>query len=355
MKLVFENSKTLWFKELKEKVDAYFTQNKIRKTGNWKLYIKTIFWLLMLVGTYLVLILNPNMSVIFGILFCGLQGLTWAGIGFNIVHDAAHGSYSSRENTNSVMSRFFDVMAASSFMWRTKHNIVHHTYTNIEGVDDDIDAGALLRLAPQQKWRWYHRLQASYALVLYAFIYILWISQKDIEKYVSGKIGSISITKMSAKEKILFWLFKFLYLIIYIFIPIIIFKWSAIWGYLIAAGVCGITISIVFQLAHVVTKAKYPTPTDDFKMAEDFHTHQVITTADFATNSKIVSWLLGGLNFQVMHHLFPKISHVHYPAIQKIAKEVFEKYGIEYNEYKTLLGAFIDHIRQLNRLGLKPS
>lgn len=79
--------------------------------------------------------------------------------------------------------------------------------------------------------------------------------------------------------------------------------------------------------------------------------HQVMTTADFATDSKVLTWLLGGLNFQTIHHLFPRISHIHYPEIQPIIKKVCDAHQVRYNEFPTFSAALNSHIRFLKFLG----
>jgi linoleoyl-CoA desaturase len=346
-----EKEKPDWFKELTGRIDAYFKENGISPKGNWKLYLKTVIWLLTLIGTYVALIFFPSaFTTKQSILLCIIHGISWGEIGFNTGHDAAHGSYSKNERVNATLSYLFDFMGASSYLWKLKHNRIHHPFANIEGLDDDIDTGNLLRLGPNQTWKWYHSLQFIYAIPLYTTIYILWVSQKDFQKYLSGKIGAIEIQKMGTVENRLFWTFKIIYLFMYLIIPPVLFGWNGVWGYLIAAGICGLTISIVFQLAHIVGKTQFPTLTDK-GIESNFATHQVETTVDFATQGFLTTWLLGGLNFQVMHHLFPKISHVHYPAIQKIAKEVFKKYGIPYHEYRTFLGAVWAHYVQISRMG----
>jgi linoleoyl-CoA desaturase len=347
-----ETQKPDWYVELEGKINAYFKDNKISPDGDWRLYIKTIFWLLTLVSTYIILMLySPSLSVTQNTILCIIHGISWAGIGFNVVHDAAHGSYSKNKKVNDALSYLFDFMGASSTLWKSKHNRIHHSFANIEGIDDDIDTGNLLRLGVSQKWQWYHLFQGIYATVLYAFIYILWISQKDLQKYLTSKIGNIDIKGFGKIENRLFWVFKIVYVILYWIIPPVLFGWNGVWGYLIAAGICGVSISIVFQLAHIVGKTQFPTINNQEVIESNFQIHQVNTTADFATKDPITSWLLGGLNFQVIHHLFPKISHVHYPEIQKLAKEIFKKYNIRYNEYSTLFGAIWAHYTHIFRMG----
>ena len=350
----FSMQKSAMFIDLEKRVDNYFLDNKISKTGDWRLYTKTIFWLALYFWSYTSLIIVPPTETWKLISLCLIHGLSWAGIGFNVVHDAAHGSYSENKFLNYIISHFFDLLGVSNFMWRRKHNIAHHTYVNIEDEDDDIETLGAMRLSPNQEWKYYHILQAVYATPLSSLLYILWIYKKDLEKYKTRLVGNTNIPEMDNVDRFLFWFFKCLYLVIYFLIPILVWGSVALVGWLIAAGICGITISLVFQLAHIVRKTQFPIPVND-KIESSFDLHQIETTCDFATNNWLVCWLVGGLNFQVIHHLFPKISHVHYKAIQKIALVAFKEYGLKYNHYNTLTGAiFNGHFGHLWDMGKKP-
>jgi linoleoyl-CoA desaturase len=128
--------------------------------------------------------------------------------------------------------------------------------------------------------------------------------------------------------------------------------WPAIIGYAIMSATTGLLISIVFQLAHVVEITEFEDATEyDLTIEHEWAIHQIKTTANFATNNRIVSWFLGGLNFQVEHHLFPKISHIHYPKIQPIVKSVCERFGVEYLDYPTMRASIASHLRMMRYLG----
>ena len=352
----FSMQKSAMFIDLKSRVDKYFEENNISETGDWRLYIKTIFWIGLYIWSYASLVVFPSQTETWKLIsLCIIHGLSWAGIGFNIVHDAAHGSYSKNAFLNYVISHFFDILGVSNYMWRRKHNIAHHTYVNIEDEDDDIGTMGLMRLTPNQERKSYHRFQAFYAIPAYSILYMAWISKKDLEKYHTKMVASTTIPEMSSIDRFLFWFFKGLYFVIYFLIPILVWGPIAIVGWLIAAGICGITISLVFQLAHIVRKAQFPVAVED-RIDSSFDMHQIRTTCDFATNNWLVNWLVGGLNFQVIHHLFPKVSHVHYKSIQKIALEVFNEYGVKYNHYNTIIGAiFNGHLGHLWDMSKKKS
>lgn len=343
--------------ELKKKVREYFTQKNISQKGNGILYFKTAFWILLCVSLYTTLVFFTPSNTGLSIILCMMLGCGCAGVGFNIMHDAAHGSYSENTRINTFFAYSLDALGASSYFWDKKHNITHHTFTNTDH-DDDINTAPFLRLYYGQQWKWWYGFQGLYVWVLYACEYILWVFFFDFKKYFKGRVSHTRIP-MNTKQKIFFWSVKVYYLSVYFGIPMyVVGPEKALIGYFVMASMCGIVISIVFQLAHIQEKSSFPVPKQTKQegvsvIENEFYVHQLQTTANFATQSRLVSWLLGGLNFQIEHHLFPKISHVHYPALQKIIQDVCRKYDIPYHHYPTLLDAFESHVRQIYRLSQK--
>jgi linoleoyl-CoA desaturase len=342
--------------ELKKRINDYFVENKIEKTGNWNLYSKAIILVVALLSLYMHLVFFTPPTWL-AIIECIILGATVAGIGFNIMHDGGHGSFSKNKGLNSLASYSLDFLGGSSFMWNMKHNVIHHTYTNIEGVDDDIEAGVFLRLSPSQKRYGFHKFQYLYFWFVYGIIYFTWVFMLDFMKYFSGKIGSVELPKLSFRNHLGFWLSKVIFAAIFILIPVLALGWAK-WaiGFSVFIYATGVLIAIVFQLAHTVEHTEMVTiETDPAVIESEWMVHQLKTTANFATDNKIVNWFTGGLNFQVEHHLFPKISHVHYPAISKIIKEVCAKYEVKYNEYTRTRDAIMSHIRYLKFIGSKAS
>lgn len=351
-KVTFNNKTSPFFDALRKKIDAYFKEQEIKPTGNFKLYLKTIILVsaAILVYSLLVFVHLPVWASIGG---CALMGLTFASIGFNVMHDGAHGSYSNNKTINNLMSYSLNLMGGSSFMWKVKHNHVHHTFTNVEGIDDDIDIKPWMRVNEQQKRYWFHRFQHVYWVLLYGATYFMWIWWMDFQKYFTHRIGPTPIRKMKFSEHIGFWVTKISYLALFIGLPIYS-KGVAdtLIGYSVILFVTGLTIAVVFQLAHVVEDTAFPAPdTATNKIEQEWALHQINTTANFATKSKVVSWFMGGLNFQVEHHLFPKISHIHYPAISKLVRETCREFNVKYIEYPTVMDAIVAHIRHLRNLG----
>jgi len=316
------------------------------------LFSKAIFLIGLLAGIYAFLMWKTPGGWL-GAGLCALMGLVIATIGFNVMHDGGHGSFSKWPWLNKLAALTLNVLGGSAFMWNQKHNNIHHAYTNVHEMDDDLDAGMLLRLTEHQKLRWFHRMQAVYFPFLYALLYLFWIFVSDYKKYFRKRIGSTPLKEMKLKDHLSFWFGKFLTLSIFVIIPMARFGFVPwILGFLIMAAVSGFILSIVFQLAHTVEATHFPLPEEHSgRMEDEWAVHQLKTTANFATRNKLIGWLVGGLNFQVEHHLFPRISHIHYPAINQIVRQACAEFGVPYLEYPTMRSAIASHVRYLHKLG----
>jgi len=358
-KITFSNRNNEFYQSLKTAVDEYFEKNKISKTGDWRLYSKTIILVGAAITGYCFLMLpGLHLTALPALLICAALGYIFACIGFSVMHDANHGSYSTKPWVNDMLGLSANALGASSFFWKQKHNILHHTYTNVDGLDDDIAKSPIIRQCETQKWVPAHKIQHLYLLPIYALSSIFWIFFMDFTKYFTGKIYTTEAWKMSAKNKTIFWLTKAGYLTFYIVLPII--KWGFLpWlgGFLLLHAAMGLTLSIVFQLAHVVENTEFEhVGLEESKHVESaWAVHELKTTSNFAMGSKIVSWFVGGLNFQIEHHLFPKVSHVHYPAISKIVQQKCTEYNLPYNQYRTMAEAVASHFRVMKHLGKKPA
>ncbi|MBP9097948.1 MAG: acyl-CoA desaturase [Ferruginibacter sp.] len=356
-KITFNNKNNEFYQSLKKSVDDYFVKNNIKQTGDWRLFIKTYI----LVGSSLLfygLLMLVKMDVVPALLLCAALGFSLSFIGFSVMHDANHGSYSGNSKLNDALGLSLNALGASSYFWKQKHNIIHHTYTNVDGIDDDIAKSPIIRQCESQKWVPAHKVQHIYLLFVYSLSTIFWIYIMDFTKYFSRKIYTTEAWKMGLKNHIIFWVTKIYYVAVFIVIPIMVWGWQG-WliGYLLMNVVMGLTLSLVFQLAHVVENTEFEhIGLDETKHLETaWAEFQIRTTSNFAMNNKLISWLVGGLNFQVEHHLFPRVSHIHYPALSKIVQEKCIEFHLPYNYYPTLMGAIASHFRTMKMLGHKPA
>lgn len=348
----FANVPHSFHAELKKRISNYFEEVGASQTGNYQLFLKAIVLMIGFVAVYVHLVFfTPN--VFFQVVESIILGILVAAIGFNVMHDGAHGSFSKYKWVNVIAAFSLNILGGNSFMWNVKHNVIHHAYTNVDGLDDDIDIQPWMRMSSTQRRLKMHKYQHLYFWLLYSLLYVLWIFVLDYQKYFKGKIGSMPLKKMTLNDHLIFWGFKLFHLFLFFGLPIYMVGFTS-WliSFLIFTLVAGFVLSIVFQLAHTVEHTSFPVPdVETNKLDDEWAVHQLKTTANFATNNKLVSWFVGGLNFQIEHHLFPKISHIHYPAISKIIKQACQEYGIAYIEYPRVRYAVASHVAFLKQMG----
>ncbi len=342
-------------KTLKERVDAYFNKKHIPKTGNLRMFLKTGIILLWLTVSYMLLVFFSS-SFLMALItaFAVAQGFVL--VGFNIMHDGNHGSYSKNKTVNRIMGFTLDLIGGSNLLWRQKHNIMHHTYTNIDGMDEDLETNGLLRLSPEQPWKPWHRFQHWYALPVYSLLSLSWMTFSDFKKFFSGRIGQYALKKSKVSTATLFFLTKIFYFGYMIVLPLFFHPlWQVLLGFIAIHLVLGITLSVVFQLAHTVENVTFVAPkADDRTVENEWVVHQLKTTANFARGNKFATWYLGGLNFQVEHHLFSKVCHIHYPDISRIVEQTCREFSMNYNSYPSVRAATAAHFRFLRSMSKKP-
>jgi len=356
-KVIFNNKNAVFFQSLKEAADNYFAVKGIQRTGDVRLYIKTAILFVAAFSFYFsVLFFSlPAWGII---LFGFLLGFTSACIGFNVMHDANHGSYSSNERLNNLLGLSLNALGGNSFIWKFKHNIIHHTYPNVDGMDDDIAKSPFIRMCSTQQWVPAHRVQHIYTPLLYAISSMLWVLFQDFAKYFRRKIHQTAMAEMTVKDHFIFWISKVLYFSFYIALPIFLLGWTNWLLFFLTLHIgLGFILAVVFQLAHVVEETTFEFAASDeiTRIENEWAIHQVKTTSNFSPNSAVISWLVGGLNYQIEHHLFPRVSHIHYPALSKIVKEKCEAFDLPYNCIPSLGKAVISHFRLIRLLGKKPA
>ncbi len=356
LKTRFERaSKDSFTKELSQRVRAYFNDNNISPNANGHMRWKSAGLLAMYFVPYLaMLIFNPGVLATLGAFI--MMGVGMAGIGMGIMHDAAHGAYGKRKWENSLWGSTIYLISGNLTTWKIQHNILHHTFTNIEGLDEDMETKGLLRLHPSQPRKKIHRFQVFYTPLVYGLLTINWLISKDFNQmltYYKRGIGGQNLKSISREWSILAST-KALYVGLFIVLPLIFVPVAWYWvllGFLAMHFTAGVILSYVFQLAHMVEGVENRPMPEDGKVDEEFMVHQLQTTANFAPKNRLVNWYVGGLNFQVEHHLFPHICHVHYPAISKIVAQTAAEHNLPYNQYKSVRAALWAHLQHLNKMG----
>jgi linoleoyl-CoA desaturase len=278
-------------------------------------------------------------------------GVATAQIGFNIQHDAGHQAYSDRRTVNKWMAMTLDMVGGSSYLWHWKHAHFHHTYVNIDGHDSDINLGVLARFSPAQRHHWHHRWQHIYLWVLYAFTAVSWHLHDDFRDVIVGRIGKQRIPRPRGRDLAVFVIGKIVFFSLAFALPMILHPvLTVLLCYALTAAVAGLWLALVFQMAHAVEFAAFPSP-DHGRITKPWAIHQLDTTVDFARNNRVITWLVGGLNFQIEHHLFPRVCHVHYPAIAAVVEQACHDYNLPYHANASFSAGIASHYRWLRQMG----
>jgi len=347
-----------FFTTLNQRVNGYFKSNQLSRNANAEMIFKTVAMFSLYFVPYAIIISGATTSLL---LFYGLNiimGIGLAGIGMSVMHDANHGAYSGKPWVNDLLGYSLNVVGGNAFNWKVQHNVLHHTFTNIEGVDEDITPRGILRFSPHTPWKSFHRFQFIYAWFFYGLLSFVWIVFKDYGRLMRyDKDGMIKKQKTTVwKEWTILLASKIFYYTYMIVIPLLVLPfawWQVLLGFVTMHYVAGFILAIIFQPAHVVEGTEYPLPDDGGNIYNTWAIHQLFTTTNFAQNNRLLSWYVGGLNYQVEHHLFTNVCHVHYKKLSKIVEETAKEFGLPYKSKKTFRDAMIGHYRILKELGNK--
>lgn len=349
-RLKFSRERTFQ-QDLQARVDACLAALGRSRFGTARIYLKTALLFLWAGASYAGLLVASEWWQ--GLPLAASLALSLAALGFNVSHDGNHGAVSPSKIVNRLMGATHDLLGASSYVWRFKHNVLHHSYPNVHGLDDDIDLGELCRMSSHQKHRFFHRIQHLYMWPLYGFILPKWHFYDDFAVVIRGKIGDTPFARPKGWDLALFLGGKLAFITWTFIIPAVFFHsfWVALLFYGIVSVIQGITLSIVFQLAHSNEESESYVP-------EQVHTewaiHQIETTANFARKNRLLTWYVGGLNHQIEHHLFPRMCHIHLPAIAHVVEETCRDHGIRYNAHPTFRSALASHYAWLRALSRPP-
>ncbi len=339
--------------EVRRRIDEFFQSTGRRQRDCPQMYVKTALLLACFVASYALLVFVAE-TWWHALPLAIVLGLATAAIGFNVQHDGGHRAYSNHDWVNKMMAMTLDVIGGSSYHWHWKHDIYHHTYVNITGHDTDVDLGGLGRLSPHRRRLWFYRWQQYYLWPLYGLMAINWHLVGDFRDMIPGRIGEHRLPRPKGWDLAVFVAGKVSFFAVAFGIPLLFHPvWVVASFYAAATVVLGLVLSVVFQLAHCVEEAEFPLPQPGTGQIENaWAIHQVETTVDFARRSRAAAWLLGGLNFQIEHHLFPRICHVHYPAISKLVEQTCRDLGVRYSEHKSFWSGVASHFRWLRRMGM---
>lgn len=344
-----------FYSTLKKRVNRYFEENKISKYANNEMKMKTVFMILLYFSPLLLMYAQVVTSPALVMLMWVIMGFGMSGIGLSIMHDANHGAYSKNKNVNSALGFLINFISAYHVNWKIQHNVLHHSYTNIDEHDMDLE-NPIMRFSPEQDFNAKFKYQAFYAPFLYSIMTLYWFASKDFERIINYKkrdlLSTQGLTYGKAMRNVIF--HKVWYITITLIIPMIVVPvawWQILIGFIIMHQITGLSLALIFQPAHVIEETQFFHKNENGSVENNWAIHQMKTTANFANKATFFAWFIGGLNHQVEHHLFPKICHVHYKHIAKIVKKTALEHGVPYHQHETFLDAVRSHFSLLNGLG----
>lgn len=350
------NDRPEFFSEVREQVNQHFKDKNISKHGNTKMNLKVLFMLVIYFGPLATILSGQVTSLLLMYILWMVMGFGMAGIGLTIMHDANHGSFSKHKGVNRFFGFISNFIGAYHVNWKIQHNVLHHSFTNIDGHDEDIAKKGIMRFSPNQKEHWIYRFQIVYAPILYGLLSFYWLIGKDFDQVFRydkmNLLKNQGLTLRKAMGHVIF--HKSWYLTLTLLVPIYLMDfawWQVFLGFFLMHYICGMILALIFQPAHVVEETSFYVPDKNSSVENNWAIHQMHTTTNFANNSRIFSWLIGGLNFQIEHHLFPNICHVHYKEISSIVKKTAKKFDVPYYQHRTYLNALRSHFLFLIKLG----
>lgn len=355
-RLTFANNHRDFVSTLNKRVNEYFKNNNISKQANIEMYIKTVFMFAIYFVPYLLVITGLVSGTLPLLMVVVVMGLGLAGIGLSVMHDANHGAYSGKAWVNDLLGYSLNLIGANAFNWKIQHNVLHHSFTNVHDHDEDISPRGVLRLSPSTPWKRVHRYQFVYAWFLYGLMTIVWLFFKDFVRIVRYQQSGLAKKQKAniTNEWLILIGSKAVYVGYILVIPLLVTSlvwWQVLVGVLLMHYIAGFILAIIFQPAHVVDGTEYPEPDESYTLQNNWAVHQLLTTTNFGNSSRWFSWYVGGLNFQIEHHLFPHVCHVHYRKISEIVKSTAQEFGLPYKTFNTFIEALGGHTRLLRQLG----
>ena len=356
----FARSHTDFPSTLNKRVNDYFVYNKVSKHANGEMVVKTVVVFTMYFLPYGLIVSGIATHWLAMLALLMVMSLGAAGIGLSVMHDANHGAYSKRKWVNTLIGYSLNLIGASAFNWKMQHNVLHHTFTNVLEEDEDISPRGLFRLTPHSEWKRIHRYQHIYAWPVYGLMTLVWMVYSDFARIVKyWKTGLAEKYKANIAKEWVILIGSKLIFVGYIFVIPVVFTplywWQVLMGIIILHYITGFLLAIIFQPAHVIEGTEFPLPDENATLKNNWAVHQLLTTTNFGNRSLWFSWYVGGLNYQIEHHLFPTICHVHYRKIARIVKDTAQEFGLPYRSIGTFGQALVSHARLLRQLGMKPA
>jgi len=337
-------------KVLRRRLDRFFVDRNISPKADRTMWVKIAAGLTVLVGSWIAIYsLGPDSWKFVGLYV--LSGLAQTFLLLNIAHDSNHNAISSVPSVNKALNYVFDLCGINSYMWRILHHRGHHSCINVHGEDDALTGRGILRFTPHEPRKPLQRFQHIYALFLYALFSLDYVFVRDFECFFFPSHDYLSRTRHPARECAILFGGKAFYLTYMLILPVVVLgksPWLVASAFVLVHLIIGLTVALVFQTTHTIDSTYFPSDRGEF---DNGVYHIFATTADYATSNPLVSWLAGGLNHHIVHHLCPFVCHTHYAPLTRIVEETAKEFGVPYRQHPTMTRAIKHHLILLKQLG----
>jgi len=340
-----------FFPKLKRRVETHLKEKGLEKDFTW-MYIKSLIIVFAWISCYYFSMIKGSILLAF------VFGFVQSHIGLSIAHDGNHGSFSRSKFLNNLAAHGMDFIGASSIVWKHQHNIGHHPNCNRQGdscmdegdmADPDTRSGSpIVRLTPGQPFHWYHRFQHIYFWILLCMFGIKW-ALTDFKHFAKHSYLNVDFFRITSWDLFILFVAKTVFFIYLIVVPFVIHPF---WKALILTCCCQVVgcymLVLSFAVNHLSGSSIYP---DGNITNRNWARLQVETSTNFGVGSSFWTWMSGGLNYQIEHHLFPYISHVHLQEISPIVQQTCKEYDIPYNNFVSYFDALISFFHSIKNLG----
>src|SRR5262249_5601159 len=336
--------------------EAYLASAHKSPRAGWVLLVKALILVSLVVGSYAaILVIGKGWILIpLGVVFA-VSALLLA---INVGHDASHDAVFKSRLLNFILHRAcFLLTGINGYLWRMRHLNSHHLFPNVNGSDTDIDENPVMRLSPNQPWRWHFQFQHIYGPFMYLFAASHTTWWGDFVYLSKKNLANMTDIKHPWYEYILFFLSKLAYVAIVLVIPMLVLEipwWQVVLGYLFVKCVASLLFVFLLIGTHFSDLADFPVPDEKTgSVGRTWAEHNMATACDWSPHSLLAHFISGGVNAHASHHLFPDVCHTHYPAIAKLIERSAQEFGVPYNRV-SMWGMVRSHFLFLYQLGRRP-
>lgn len=293
-----------FYETLRFRVKIYFEENKLNRFADTPSVIKSVVFFFCFTGLYYLILHSGKDPLWLFFTYWFMMGMFILFTAMSIIHDAAHGTFSKHKWVNEVLLRFMNLVGADGYIYRYKHKVSHHTYTNIPGVDIDLEQSSVVKVTPYTKTKKRHKYQHWYMQLLYPLYFtIFWLIIRDFKYYKLEYMGTIK-TKHTAFHYIFLVFSKLFYFFYMLVLPYLILPyafWMIIVGFFLLNLGSGVVAMFALLSNHVVEDSVFILPDANGHVNCSWGEHQLRTTDDFSPNSAFISFMFSGLNLHTAH------------------------------------------------------